>query len=141
MSKYEPLEAFLSRQTNDSIEMTFEQIEKVLDSKLPKSARAYRPWWANSSAGHVNAQAWLSAGFEALEVDMEREKLVFRRMRRKPPTPTPSAAPSAPAASAEARPKGRFPLLGCLKGSVRVMPGVDLTDPVDVTWNAQEGRL
>lgn len=138
MSKYEPLEAFLSRQPSDSIEMTFEQIEKVLDSKLPKSARAYRPWWANSAAGHVNAQAWLRAGFEALEVDMEREKLVFRRMRRNPPTPTPPAAPPAPA---EERPKGRFPLLGCLKGSVRVMPGVDLTEPVDVTWNAQEGRL
>lgn len=135
MSKYEPLEAFLSRQSVDSIEMTFDQIEKVLDSKLPKSARAYRPWWANSAAGHVNAQAWLRAGFEAFEVDMEREKLVFRRMRRKPPTPTPPAAPAAPA---EARPKGRFPLFGRLKGTVRVAPGVDLTDPIDVRWDAED---
>ncbi len=137
MSKYEPLEAFLSRQSDDIIEMSFRDIEKVLNSKLPASARNHRPWWANSPRGHVNAQAWLRAGFEAHEVDMGGEKLVFRRMRKKPPM---SPAPAAPAAQ-EARPKGRFPLLGCLKGSVRVMPGVDLTEPVDVAWNAQEGRL
>lgn len=139
--KYEALETFLADKGFEEIPLSFSEIEKIIGRKLPPSARKHRPWWSNNPSNSAMTRAWLEAGYKTERVDMGSEKLVFRRMRRKPSTPTPPAAPSAPAASAEARPQGRFPLLGCLKGSVRVMPGVDLTEPVDVTWNAQEGRL
>lgn len=35
------------------------------------------------------------------------------------------------------RPKGRFPLFGCLKGTVKVHEGVDLTEPADPDWAAR----
>lgn len=136
--KYEALEAFLQEKGFEEIPLSFSEIEKIIGRKLPPSARKHRPWWSNNPSNSTITHAWLNAGYKTERVDMGSEKLVFRRMRRKPSTPTP---PAAPPAQAEERPKGRFPLLGCLKGSVRVMPGVDLTEPVDVTWNAQEGRL
>lgn len=35
------------------------------------------------------------------------------------------------------RPKGRFPLFGCLKGTVQVQEGFDLTEPADPDWGAR----
>ena len=60
---------------------TFGEVESVLGFKLPKSARLYRPWWANEkgSNGHSQALAWGAAGWETAEVNMELETLVFRQ--------------------------------------------------------------
>lgn len=82
MSRYEPLKQFLSRQAVNELQLTFDDVERTIHAPLPKSAREYRPWWANNiGGGHVQAQAWLEAGWKTQRVDMVAERLVFVRER------------------------------------------------------------
>jgi hypothetical protein len=81
MGKYEPLTRFLSAQTSDRIEMSFEQIEKTLGFKLPKSAHEHDPFWVNNPKGHVHAQAWLAAGFETTGLNRRNRRVTFCRVR------------------------------------------------------------
>lgn len=114
MSKYEALTRYLAARVEARVQMDFKEVEAVLGFPLPKSARHYRPWWANSGHGHVQARAWLEAGFESSDVDLEAERLVFERQQR--------AAPE--------RPHGDHPIYGCMTGTV-VLPGnLDLTEPL-----------
>ena len=114
MSKYEALTKFLAARKEARVQMDFADIEAVLGFPLPKSARHYRPWWANSGHGHVQARAWLEAGFESSEVDLEAERLVFERQEHTEPD----------------RPHGDHPIFGCMAGTM-VLPGnLDLTEPL-----------
>lgn len=79
MSKYEPLEQFLAASNAAEIALTFEDIERILARDLPRSAFTYREWWANTQGSHVQAKAWMSAGYLAEDVDMDGKRLVFRR--------------------------------------------------------------
>ena len=82
MGKYEPLAAYLKRQKLDEFELAFVEIERVLYALLPNSAQ--RPqWWANESgAGHVQREAWRSAGFDAFLI-AGKERVRFQRVRRR----------------------------------------------------------
>lgn len=121
MGKYEPLTVFLQKQRVDHVEMSFAEIERVVGFKLPRSSQKHRAWWSNSPSNSVMTAAWLAAGFESEQVDMEGRKLVFRRIGKRGPT-----APSAGSA--------RHPLIGALKGTIWIAPGVDLTEPADPQW-------
>jgi hypothetical protein len=74
---------------------------------------------------------WLDAGFETEQVDVEGRKLVFRRVRSAAPNSENSALAGNAAAST------RHPLIGWMKGTVRIAPGVDLTEPADPEWGDQ----
>ncbi len=119
MGKYEPLTEFLKQQTGSEVRMSFAQIERVIGSKLPPVAR-HRAWWSNSPSNNVMTQAWLDAGFRSEQVDMESGELVFRRDE---------LAAASPAINI-----GRHPLFGCMKGTVHIPDGVDLTAPADPEW-------
>ena len=80
MSKYEPLRTYLSERSEPLVRLSFEQIERILGTSLPPSARRYRPWWANEHDGtHIHGRAWMSAGRQALNVDMNAETVDFVR--------------------------------------------------------------
>ena len=125
MGKYEPLTQFLLKQGMNEVHMTFAQIERVIDAKLPPKAQHHRAWWSNSPSNNVMTKAWLDAGFRSEQVDMEGRKLVFRRSAPKVPNPQSSSG----AANSK-----RHPLIGWMKGTVRIAPGVDLTEPADPEW-------
>ncbi len=121
MSKYKPLGEYLKNRGKDLVPMTFAEIERVTGVKLPPSAIKHRPWWSNNPHNSVLTKVWLDAGFESEQVDMEKRKLVFKRVR-------------APKTSddAQAQDKKPFhPAWGAMQGLIRVMPGVDLTEPAD----------
>ena len=125
MGKYARLGEFLRKQPTDEVPITFDRIEKITGAKLPRSAKLYRAWWSNNDRNSVMTREWLAAGFQSEQVDMEGGKLVFRRVRRRKvpgANETQMAMPS------------RHPLFGCLKGTVRIAPGVDLTEPADPEW-------
>jgi len=107
--------------------MTFDQIERVIGEKLPRSAHRYRAWWSNNPDNSVMTKAWLDAGFRSEQVDMEQRKLVFRRLEQEP-----TAKGGTP--SAEARGPEGHPLFGWMKGTLTIAPGVDLTQPADPEW-------
>ena len=129
MGKYDPLGDFLRRQKASLVPMTFDQIERIVGSTLPKSRR-YPAWWSNNPWNNVMTQVWLDAGFETEQVDVEHGKLVFRRTRDEP-SPSEGNPPSSDDGNGGAR---RHPLIGWLEGTVRVAPGVDLTEPADPEW-------
>lgn len=57
--------------------MTFSELEKTLGFVLPKSAYAYKAWWANG--GHSQAQAWLNAGYKVKRADWQTQTVCFYR--------------------------------------------------------------
>jgi hypothetical protein len=60
--KYAPLFEHLCRAGDAPVEMTFEEIDRLVGG-LPVSATKHRAWWANEVAGgRVQAKAWLDAG-------------------------------------------------------------------------------
>jgi len=126
MGKYERLAEFLKGVPRSELPMTFDEIENVIGRKLPNSANNHRAWWSNNPTNSVMTKAWLEAGWKSEQVDMEARKLVFRKMTRPEYKEGTDMRPS---------------VFGCLKGTVRVAPGTDLTAPMDVNWSAQEGKL
>ena len=61
MSKYDPLYQHLSKQKAPTVTMTFTEIEAILGSKLPPSARKYAQWWENAApetGQHPDGAVW-----------------------------------------------------------------------------------
>jgi len=129
MGKYEPLAQFLRRQQAAEVRLTFAEIERIVGVRLPPSARKQRAWWSNNPQNSVMTKVWLAAGFRSEQVDMEARKLVLRRVPKSAGQPPGTdSQPSSPTQ------RGRHPLLGAMKGLVRIMPGTDLTEPADPEW-------
>ena len=79
--KYTPLENYLRELPESQREVTlrFEEIERILNGKLPSSAYEDRRWWDHETEGnHVSLRAWANAGWkiESLDVNKKRVKLV-----------------------------------------------------------------
>lgn len=81
MSKYDPLRRHLAALTQTEWSASFEDIEAILESPLPPSARNHRPWWANAGGNMVHQMAWLVAGWRAEDVDLTRGTVRFARTR------------------------------------------------------------
>ena len=81
MSKYQPLQQFLSLYdpTKNQAPLTFEKIEQLLGCPLPPSARENRRWWQNDPTSHVQAKAWLDAGWQAWKVNLAGKEILFSR--------------------------------------------------------------
>ncbi|MBH0358163.1 hypothetical protein U9R71_21145 [Bacillus toyonensis] len=60
LSKYAPLGHHLSKYEGNYIKLSFEEIEKIISDKLPKSASTHKAWWSDDET-HVQANAWLEA--------------------------------------------------------------------------------
>jgi hypothetical protein len=127
MSKYAPLGDFLRKQKGALVPMTFAEVERVVGTELPKSRR-YPAWWSNNPFNNVMTQVWLDAGFETEQVDVEAEKLVFRRVSASPGFQESSGLESI---TESGRP---HPAIGWMKGTITIAPGVDLTEPADPEW-------
>lgn len=76
--RYAPFYRYLLAAPTDFLELTFEQIEGLLGTKLPPSARVHRPAWANSY-GSLLGRVWLSAGWRLAAIDMRKEVVRFER--------------------------------------------------------------
>ena len=82
--KYAPIFFHLENLSKNEFPTTFEELETILGFDLPDSARIHRPWWANQGmrGGHSHALTWEMAGWKTSQVDMEGEKLVFKKEDR-----------------------------------------------------------
>jgi len=151
MTKYQPLEAHLRKSGQETVSMTFSEIEEVIGAELPASAFKHRGWWSNNPSNSVITHAWLDAGYKSANVDIPGRRLMFRRFEQMNPLaklgagppPNPDFGPPDEAAAsgfAEAAGDNIFPvfsrIFGALKGTVTVRPGTDLTAPVDTEWKA-----
>ena len=78
MNSYSPLYDYLRTSGQEKVKMSFSELETILGFTLPKSAYAYRAWWANG--GHTHANAWHHAGYKVDKVDILEKAVMFSRI-------------------------------------------------------------
>jgi hypothetical protein len=80
--KYSPLEKHLRDlpESQNEVTLGFEQIERILNDKLPASAYEDERWWEHETEGnHVTARAWANAGWKVESVDVNRKRVKLVR--------------------------------------------------------------
>jgi len=65
--------------TQRTIVVSFAEIERILSNPLPRNARKYRSWWANSVI-QPQARQWLDADWRVNRVNMSAETVCFGRI-------------------------------------------------------------
>lgn len=113
MTKYDPLTRHLATRKTPQVPMSFPELERLLGFPLPPSARKHRAWWSNNASSSVVTKAWLAAGYQSRNVDLDAERLVFVKLNM-----------------VEKNDVRDHPLLGWAPGTVTIAPGVDLTEPI-----------
>lgn len=78
-SKYQPLLEYLRQSDRQEVTLTFVELETLLGTSLPESARQKRSWWSNRSRGALQASAWMSAGYAVEALDLAAEQVTFRK--------------------------------------------------------------
>ena len=127
LSKYAPLQSHLKTLAAPRIPMSFKDIERVINAKLPPSARKHRPWWSNNPGNSVITKAWLNAGYRTEQVDMKRERVVFRHQ------PGGNIGDRSGRYGTTGKPRTQS-FYGCMKGMITIAEGYDLTEPADPDW-------
>jgi hypothetical protein len=76
-AKYEPLRKHLAGLHEPLVRLTFVQIEQIIGTPLPASARRHNAWWANG--GHAHSSAWIGAGRRTANIDLNGGTVDFVR--------------------------------------------------------------
>lgn len=78
--KYTPLTEFLRQQEAGRVTLSFEEIENIIGTSLPASARTYAAWWSTDASGsHRWVNDWEDAGWKVETLSLGRERVVFVR--------------------------------------------------------------
>lgn len=77
--KYIRLAAFLAGQPPgvSRVEMTVDEVEDLVGEQLPTNAR-FPSWWRNDDR-RMHSRAWLTAGWEVVEMTGDTSTIVFAR--------------------------------------------------------------
>ncbi len=79
-SRYAALANWLAQQKEEKVSLTFEQVEQIINSRLPDSALQLRAWWANDRVGHYHSILWLEAGWKVMYVNLDEKQVIFSRL-------------------------------------------------------------
>jgi hypothetical protein len=84
-SRYAPLALWLQGRPSkvDRVQLSYEEVEKIIGGPLPPSAHTHRAWWANDSVGHVQSQQWLDVGWRVAQINMTEKRVTFARIRER----------------------------------------------------------
>jgi len=99
--KYEALGAYLSEIKKDVVALMFEEVEKIINARLPESARKYRAWWANDRTHSHAVEGWMNSGWRVKRVDLNNQIVEFERIEKTKPAAEEKPEP-APQKSTEA---------------------------------------
>jgi hypothetical protein len=123
--KYATLRTFLSARSESRIAMSFAEVAAAAKVKLPASAFRYPQWWQNDAEHHVQAKAWLEAGYKTENVDLDAQRVEFVRTA----TPVRGAREMQKTYDHQPGPPYKVhPAYGALKGVVTIH-NWDLTKP------------
>jgi hypothetical protein len=78
IARYNKLRDFLTTYHAVQLHMAFEQIETMIGGELPAEAYTFKAWWANNRH-NPQAIAWIEAGWEIFDVDLQQKGIVLRR--------------------------------------------------------------
>ena len=73
--KYTNLSRFLSSRREPQWIASFADIEEVLGSPLPESARSYQAWWSNQMKSQ--SLSWQSVGWKTKDLNLSTETVTF----------------------------------------------------------------
>jgi hypothetical protein len=81
MSKYDPFRDYLAGKGSEeqAIRLSFDDMESIMATELPKTARADRTWWANTLRSN-HAKSWLTSGWKVDKVDLVQGFVLFVRV-------------------------------------------------------------
>ncbi|HUH96178.1 MAG TPA: hypothetical protein VLZ89_02395 [Anaerolineales bacterium] len=82
--KYTPLENYLHRlpEKQGEVMLRFEEIERILNNKLPSSAYEDERWWEHKTeANHVSERAWTNTGWKIGSLDVNQKWVKLIRIR------------------------------------------------------------
>ena len=139
MTKYAPLATHLRGSSQTTVPMTFDEIERILGTKLPPSAFKHRAWWSNNPTNSVITSAWLEAGYKTANVDMPGRKLEFKMFLLDGPSSGIRDGRQVRDGAGGSMVRDGYVfsrVFGALKGTVTITPGTDLTSPVEKDWHA-----
>ncbi len=79
--KYTRLAHYLHDAASSGSEVTlrFEQIERIVQGKLPPSAYQSGPWWGDSAHAQIEAIAWMDECWMIGTVDLKEKWVKFVR--------------------------------------------------------------
>ena len=81
--KYTPLENYLRDlpESQREIRLGFEEIERILNDKLPSSAYEDDRWWVSEKEGnHRKARSWSNAGWKIKSLDVNKQWVKLSRI-------------------------------------------------------------
>jgi DNA-binding transcriptional regulator YiaG len=83
-SKYQPLLDYLRQNSHQGeVTLNFADIEALINDALPASARTQQAWWSNRKKGALQASAWIEAGYRVETVDLDSQRVTFRKLIQK----------------------------------------------------------
>ena len=80
MAKYDRLKEYLMNSGKEAIEISFAEIENILQFPLPSSAYVHNAWWSNN--GHSHARTWTDAGYKVASVRLKDKTIKFTKNLR-----------------------------------------------------------
>jgi len=74
--RYAKLNEYFLRKHEKRAQLTFEQIEKLIERPLPESAQNHRAFWSNDPK-HSQAKAWIEAGWRVEAISRDEKRVYF----------------------------------------------------------------
>jgi hypothetical protein len=79
MSQFDAITNYLKGIQGNDIMLSFQKIDSILSpEKLPIDARNRRKWWENTK-GTPQGTAWMSVGWEVMNVNLIHGEVTFSR--------------------------------------------------------------
>ncbi|MFQ9627360.1 MAG: hypothetical protein ACLR1F_06440 [Enterococcus avium] len=81
--KYDSITHYLKNNNGSQVTLTFTQFDELLfpRSGLPHTARQDPDWWANDYRHpEKGAYGWLNANHEVVQVNLDKEYVVFNKL-------------------------------------------------------------
>lgn len=69
--------------SKDAVELTFNEIEQIIQADLPASARNHRAWWSYDDTSHSHSQQWLEAGWKTGYTNIAAGRITFVRIKER----------------------------------------------------------